>query len=47
MHSFQFGQAIEEFNAVLAADPGCAMTYWGIALSSWINALPALNRQPS
>jgi tetratricopeptide (TPR) repeat protein len=37
MHSFQFGPAIDGFHAVLAADPGCAIAYWGIALSSWSN----------
>jgi tetratricopeptide (TPR) repeat protein len=37
MHSFQFGRAIEGFHAVLAVDPGCAMAYWGIALSNWSN----------
>jgi hypothetical protein len=37
MHSFQFGSAIDGFRSVLAADPTCAMAYWGIALSSWGN----------
>ncbi|UAK24274.1 hypothetical protein [Sphingomonas nostoxanthinifaciens] len=37
MHSFQFGRAIEGYRAVLAADPTCAIAYWGIALSSWSN----------
>ena len=37
MHSFQFGSAIEGYHAVLAADPGCAIAYWGIAVSSWGN----------
>jgi hypothetical protein len=37
MHSFQFGSAIQGFNAVLAADPKCAIAEWGIALSSWGN----------
>lgn len=37
MHSFQFGSAIQGFNAVLAADPKCAIADWGIALSSWQN----------
>ncbi|QAY76320.1 lipopolysaccharide assembly protein LapB [Sphingosinicella sp. BN140058] len=37
MHSFQFGRAIETFNAILAADPSCAMAHWGIALSRWSN----------
>lgn len=37
MHSFQFGSAIDGFRSVLAADPTCAMAYWGIALSNWGN----------
>jgi len=37
MHSFQFGNAIDGFRAVLAADPNCAIAYWGIALSDWSN----------
>ncbi len=37
MHSFQFGPAIQGFNAVLAQDPSCAIADWGIALSSWGN----------
>lgn len=37
MHSFQFGRAIDTFHAVLKRDPGCAMAYWGIALSDWGN----------
>lgn len=37
MHSFQFGSAIQGFNAVLEADPKCAIAAWGIALSSWGN----------
>jgi hypothetical protein len=37
LHSFQFSRAIEGFNAVLRADPTCAIAYWGIALSDWSN----------
>ena len=37
MHSFQFGRAIEGFRSALAVDSGCAIAYWGIALSSWSN----------
>jgi tetratricopeptide (TPR) repeat protein len=37
MHSFQFGSAIEAFEAILAGDPSCSMAYWGIALSNWGN----------
>jgi hypothetical protein len=37
LHSFQFSRAIEGFNAVLRNDPGCAIAYWGIAVSDWSN----------
>ena len=37
LHSFEFGRAIEGFNAVLREDPTCAIAYWGIALSDWSN----------
>ena len=41
LHSFQFGHAIDGFNATLKADPLCAMAYWGIALSQWSNPFSA------
>jgi tetratricopeptide (TPR) repeat protein len=41
MHSFQFRNAIEAFDAILEADPSCATAYWGIALSSWGNPFAA------
>ena len=37
LHSFQFSNAIDGFNATLKADSSCAMAYWGIALSHWSN----------
>ena len=37
LHSFDFGRAIQGFNAVLEQDATCAMAYWGIALSAWSN----------
>jgi hypothetical protein len=37
LHSFQFSLAIDGFDAVLRADPTCAIAYWGIALSDWSN----------
>jgi hypothetical protein len=37
LHSFQFGRAIEGFNAVLGEDATCAIAYWGISLSDWSN----------
>jgi tetratricopeptide (TPR) repeat protein len=41
LHSFEFGQAIEGFNATLASDPSCAIAEWGIALSRWGNPFGA------
>jgi hypothetical protein len=37
LHSFQFGRAIEGFNAVLGKDATCGIAYWGISLSNWSN----------
>jgi len=37
LHSFEFRPAIEGFEAVLARDADCAVSYWGIALSYWGN----------
>lgn len=37
VHSFWFPEAINAFNEVLAADPDCAMAYWGISMSHWGN----------
>ena len=41
LHSFEFGPAIDGFNAAVAADPGCGIAYWGIALSRWGNPFAA------
>jgi tetratricopeptide (TPR) repeat protein len=46
LHSFWFPVAIDAFNDVLKADPGCAIAYWGIALSQWGNPFGANNRSP-
>lgn len=37
LHSFEFGGAIEGFNATLKADSTCGIAYWGLALSAWSN----------
>jgi hypothetical protein len=47
LHSFEFAQAIEGFNAMLASDPSCAMAEWGIALSRWGNPFAAGLRPPA
>jgi hypothetical protein len=46
LHSFEFGPAIESFNKVLAADPNCAIAYWGIALSQWSNPFAGIKTGP-
>jgi hypothetical protein len=35
LHSFWYKAAVKAFTAVTEADPGCAMGYWGIAMSHW------------
>ena len=35
LHSFWYPEALKEFTAVTEAEPGCAMGYWGIAMSHW------------
>ena len=47
LHSFEFGQAIEGFNATLQSDPSCAMAEWGIALSRWGNPFGVGIRPPA
>jgi len=37
LHSFEFGPAIEGFDATLAIDPSCGITQWGVALARWGN----------
>src|SRR4051794_9176950 len=35
LHSFWYEEALKAFNAISDADPGCAMAYWGAAMSQW------------
>jgi hypothetical protein len=37
LHSFWFDAAEREFTAVAAADPGCGMAHWGLAMTRWGN----------
>jgi hypothetical protein len=46
LHSFEFGPAIQGFTSALAADPGCSIASWGIALARWGNPFAAVVRQP-
>jgi hypothetical protein len=47
LHSFQFSRGIAGFNAALAQDPGCALAYWGIALSAWGNPFASGTKDPN
>src|SRR5215471_5863244 len=44
LHSFEFGPAIEGFNAAVKADASCGISYWGIALARWGNPFAAMIR---
>src|SRR5262245_6696669 len=46
LHSFEFGPAIESFNAAAAADASCGIAHWGIALSRWGNPFAAGIKPP-
>ncbi len=35
LHSFWYLESAKAFTAITQADPGCAMAYWGVALSQW------------
>jgi hypothetical protein len=35
LHSFWYTEAAKAFTQVAQADPGCAMAYWGLAMSQW------------
>ena len=35
LHSFWYPEALAEFTAIATSEPGCAMAYWGIAMSHW------------
>ena len=47
LHSFEFGMAIDSFNAAAAADPGCGIAHWGVALSRWGNPFAAGIKGPA
>jgi hypothetical protein len=35
LHSFWYPEALKAFTAITKVEPGCAMAYWGIAMSHW------------
>jgi len=37
LHSFEFGPAIDAFQAANGADPSCGIALWGIGLAQWGN----------
>jgi len=37
LHSFWFPEAHKAFDTIAAADPGCAMAHWGVAMTLWSN----------
>jgi hypothetical protein len=39
LHSFFYPETVKTFTAVTGVDPGCAMAYWGIAMSERPNPL--------
>lgn len=47
LHSFEFGPAIQGFQATLKLDPSCAMAHWGIAMARWSNPFTANIRPPA
>ncbi|HJU43704.1 MAG TPA: hypothetical protein VJ691_12840 [Vicinamibacterales bacterium] len=46
LHSFEFRFANEAFTKVLAADPSCAVAYWGMALCQWGNPFGGIKTGP-
>ena len=42
LHSFWYAAAKDAFNDVLRSDPGCAITYWGIAVASLNNPIAGI-----
>jgi hypothetical protein len=47
LHSFEFGPAMEGYNAAAKADPSCAMAHWGIAIARWSNPFATGIRTPA
>jgi hypothetical protein len=35
LHSFWYPEALKQFATIATSEPGCAMAYWGIAMSHW------------
>ena len=39
LHNFMYPRTVEAYTAIAAAEPSCAMAYWGIAISQRPNPL--------
>src|ERR1700758_4010839 len=39
LHNFFYPETVRAFQAVIAEDPSCAMSYWGLAMSELPNPL--------
>src|ERR671934_264773 len=35
LHSFWYPEALSAFTSIAKSEPGCAMAYWGVAMSHW------------
>jgi len=35
LHSFEYDEAEKVFAGIISRDPGCAMAYWGVAMSNF------------
>ncbi len=46
LHSFWFPEARQQFEAIAAKDPRCAMAHWGVALTHWGNPFGGLRTPP-
>lgn len=42
LHSFWFPEARQQFEAIAAKDPACAIAHWGVALTYWGNPFGGL-----
>jgi hypothetical protein len=47
LHSFGFGAATQSFEEAAKADPGCAIAYWGLALTAWGNPFAPGMKSPA
>jgi tetratricopeptide (TPR) repeat protein len=46
LHSFEYRFAAEGFQKALAADPTCAIAYWGIGMAQWGNPFAGIKSGP-